>query len=48
MPKGPKGGKRPANVIGTAAMVAKIATGESEEGLGAKVGVRKGSKRAGG
>jgi hypothetical protein len=28
MPKGPKGEKRPADVIGTAIMVAKIATGE--------------------
>lgn len=31
MPKGPKGQKRPADVIGTAIMVAKIATGEIEE-----------------
>ncbi len=31
MPKGPKGEKRPADVIGTAVMVAKIATGEIEE-----------------
>ncbi len=28
MPKGPKGEKRPADVIGAAIMVAKIATGE--------------------
>lgn len=28
MPKGPKGQKRPADVIGAAVMVAKIATGE--------------------
>jgi hypothetical protein len=28
MPKGPKGEKRPADVIGAAVMVAKIATGE--------------------
>ena len=33
MPKGPKGEKRPANVIGTAVKVAKIATGEIEEDL---------------
>jgi hypothetical protein len=28
MPKGPRGEKRPADVIGAAVMVAKIATGE--------------------
>lgn len=31
MPKGPQGQKRPADVIGMSAMVAKIATGEVEE-----------------
>lgn len=31
MPKGPNGQKRPADVIGAAVMVAKIATGEIEE-----------------
>ena len=31
MPKGPKGEKRPADVIGGAVKVAKIATGEIEE-----------------
>lgn len=31
MPKGPQGQKRPADLIGTAIMVAKIATGEIEE-----------------
>jgi hypothetical protein len=31
MPKGPKGEKRPADVIGAAVMVAKIATGEVED-----------------
>ena len=31
MPKGPKGQKRPANVVGCAVTVAKIATGEIEE-----------------
>lgn len=30
-PKGPKGEKRPADVIGAAVMVAKIATGEITE-----------------
>jgi hypothetical protein len=32
MPRGPKGEKRPADAIGNAIMVAKIATGEIEEG----------------
>ena len=31
MPKGPKGEKRPTDVIGTAIKVAKIATGEIED-----------------
>ncbi len=31
MPKGPRGEKRPADVIGAAIMVAKIATGEIED-----------------
>ena len=31
MPKGPQGQKRPADVIGNAVLVAKIATGEIEE-----------------
>ena len=33
MPKGPQGQKRPADVIGAAIMIAKIATGEIEEKL---------------
>lgn len=32
MPKGPKGEKRPADVIGNAVHVMRIATGEIEEG----------------
>ena len=32
MPKGPKGQTRPADVVGCAVTVAKIATGEVEEG----------------
>ncbi len=32
MPKGPKGEKRPADVIGAAVKVAKIATGEIRRG----------------
>jgi hypothetical protein len=31
MPKGPQGQKRPADVIGNAVHIAKIATGEQEE-----------------
>jgi hypothetical protein len=31
MPKGPRGERRPADVIGAAVMVAKIATGEIED-----------------
>jgi hypothetical protein len=31
MPKGPKGEKRPADVIGNAVKIAKIATGEIED-----------------
>jgi len=33
MPKGPRGEKRPADVIGNAIKVAKIATGEIEEDI---------------
>ena len=33
MPKGPKGEKRPADVIGNAIKVARIATGEEEDVL---------------
>ncbi len=33
MPKGPKGEKRPADAVGAAVMVAKIATGEIEDEL---------------
>jgi hypothetical protein len=33
MPKGPNGQKRPADVIGNAVLVMKIATGEIEEKL---------------
>ncbi len=31
MPRGPKGEKQPADVVGTAVTVAKIATGEIKE-----------------
>ena len=33
MPKGPRGEKRPGDVIGAAIMVAKIATGEVEDNV---------------
>lgn len=52
MPKGPKGQKRPADVIGAAVMVARIATGEEEEtekkatSAAAKLGSLGGKKRA--
>jgi hypothetical protein len=46
MPRGPRGEKRPADVIGAAVMVAKIATGEIEEKLESKSG-RTRSGRAG-
>jgi len=31
MPKGPKGQKRPADVVGNAVLIAKIATGEATD-----------------
>ena len=51
MPKGPKGQKRPADVIGNAIMVAKIATGEVEEAepkrsAAAELGAKGGAARA--
>ena len=33
MPKGPKGEKRPADVVGAAVMIGKIATGEIEDSV---------------
>jgi hypothetical protein len=49
MPKGPKGQKRPADVIGAAVMVARIATGEIEDKkpLEGKESARKGGLRGG-
>ncbi|MGH6660386.1 MAG: hypothetical protein ACREB6_02505 [Rhodospirillales bacterium] len=38
MPRGPKGEKRPADVIGAAVKVMKIATGEIPEDTGGKPG----------
>jgi hypothetical protein len=51
MPRGPKGEKRPADVIGNAVHVMKIATGEIDEELpersaAAELGSRGGRKRA--
>jgi len=49
MPKGPQGQKRPADVIGAAILVGRIATGESED-TGNKPGTeanRKGGKAGG-
>jgi len=43
MPKGPQGQKRPADVIGNAVHVAKIATGEAEE-----TGLKQPAKRSSG
>ena len=45
MPKGPKGEKRPADVIGAAIMVAKIATGELPDPIPS--GKRRGGKKGG-
>ena len=51
MPKGPRGEKRPADAVGAAIMVAKIATGEVEESIelssaAAELGRKGGKKRA--
>jgi hypothetical protein len=53
MPKGPKGEKRPADVIGAAVMVGRIATGEVEDerdvkprSAAAELGSRGGKARA--
>jgi hypothetical protein len=47
MPKGPKGEKRPADVIGAAIKVAKIATGEIEEDTKADDGKDKAAQELG-
>jgi hypothetical protein len=52
MPKGPRGEKRPADVIGMSVKVMRIATGEEEEELdraksaAAELGARGGKARA--
>jgi hypothetical protein len=33
MPRGPKGERRPADVVGNAILIAKIATGEAKDGV---------------
>lgn len=48
MPKGPKGQTRPADVVGCAVTVAKIATGEVEEGGYVAPGRRKSGSAGGG
>jgi hypothetical protein len=47
MPKGPKGQKRPADVIGNAIRVAKIATGEITEDFPADDGKDKAAQSLG-
>jgi hypothetical protein len=47
MPKGPQGQKRPADVIGAAVMVAKIATGEIKEPLKEPSGKTRSGKAGG-
>lgn len=53
MPRGPKGEKRPADVIGNAVHVMRIATGEAEDAaespaaaLGRRGGIKGGKARA--
>jgi hypothetical protein len=52
MPRGPRGEKRPADVIGAAAKIMRITTGEEEEELeraksaAAELGARGGKARA--
>ena len=47
MPRGPKGEKRPADVIGAAVMVGRIATGEIEEPRGKAPNRAKGGRTGG-
>ena len=47
MPKGPKGEKRPGDVIGAAVRVMQIAIGEIEEDTAGKEHFRKGGKKGG-
>jgi hypothetical protein len=43
MPKGPQGQKRPADLIGCAVMVGKIATGEVEDEMSSPARMRRAS-----
>lgn len=45
MPRGPKGEKRPGDVIGAAIMVGRIATGEIEEPAGKAPNRAKGGRK---
>jgi hypothetical protein len=47
MPRGPRGEKRPADVIGAAIMVGRIATGEADEITGKSPNRAKGGKVGG-
>ena len=47
MPRGPRGQKRPANVIGNAVRVMRIATGEIEEDFGKTPKRAKGGRKGG-
>jgi hypothetical protein len=47
MPKGPKGERRPGDVIGAAIMVGRIATGEIEEPTGKAPNRAKGGSKGG-
>jgi hypothetical protein len=47
MPRGPKGEKRPADVIGNAVHVMRIATGDTEEDLGKAPQRAKGGRKGG-
>ena len=47
MPKGPKGEKRPADVIGNAVHVMRIATGQVDENLDRTKHARKGGRLGG-
>lgn len=47
MPRGPKGEKRPADVIGNAVLIGRIATGDAEDIKGISPGRAKGGKVGG-
>lgn len=47
MPRGPKGEKRPPDVIGAAVMIGRIATGEIDEPTGPAPGRARGGKEGG-